>query len=411
MTASVSLRRLLVLLVVHLVLAGSVVLAQQPARAAASSWCSDGAAAPCIASVTRNGAAITSADTEYSLSLLSGIPGDYLWDVSANLPTVLTGSEVWKLTFDMGSVIPRVGSARAHDASYTRSSSAGDWTMTFSGSPVFMTGVCGGSSTSCPVTATQEGIQLSGDISDYRQWTDASQRDAFFGLDLFSNVDFVVLPPVIDWGTGRMSLELGNSRYLKDGTTLFKGDAEFRLPFAMLNQVFGVDDPASLTPASLDASLSGTAPGGVSTAVDTPGKAFVIDVTNARFQEAGPAAVGSAARAKHHTRTRLLRTTAGVLTPGRPSQVHATRLAAHRGRLAWHASRSHGSRVRAYVLRCTSAAATVNARVHVARHSAATVRGRISGLRAHTPYVCRVRATSRAGLGPWSRPVRLRAHR
>jgi hypothetical protein len=66
------------------------------------------------------------------------------------------------------------------------------------------------------------------------------------GFDLSTNAEWVSTPLQLDYATNSIVLDASNSHFENDGTTVFVGEAEFRIPFAMLSRLYNVDDPASL---------------------------------------------------------------------------------------------------------------------------------------------------------------------
>src|SRR5262249_7324408 len=163
-----------------------------------------------------------------------------------------------------------------------------------------------------PTGATQQWDgSLGGSVTDYRSWEDEAQRNAFFGMDYSSNIDAGSIPPQIvpdSEGAQMILLEFANSHFLKTpSTTVFHGNASIVIPNGFLKEVYGIDDPTSLTSAGLDPSLSSGS--GTVTVVDT-GSALRVDVTNLTFSK------------------RNLKIHRGNIKPGKPGHLAADRTSA-----------------------------------------------------------------------------------
>ena len=88
---------------------------------------------------------------------------------------------------------------------------------------------------------------LDGWVDDLDYIDDPDDGAAMRGFDLSTNADWVSSPLQLDYETNSIVLDASNSHFENDGTTVFVGEAEFRIPFAMLSRLYNVDDPASLT--------------------------------------------------------------------------------------------------------------------------------------------------------------------
>jgi hypothetical protein len=318
-----------------------------------------------------------------------------LWSVSS----IATGNDlgaaartdVWVITIDTGSVIPRVIFTHGGAVAVTRTDDGdGTYHATITASPILLTGGCDQSAWpwTCDSPASQQWDgYLDGTITDYGSWDDVAQRSAMWGMNFATNVAATSLPPEITsdatTGVDQLLIRLANAHLQSDGTTVFHGFVHLRIPNAFLRNAYGIDDPATLTSAGLDPELSGSGSGTVTVTPEADGAALLVDATNLTFS------------------ARTLRLHQGALKPHRPTQLTAKRKAAHRAKLRFHASTARGSKVTGYLARCVGGSDKVLAK----RHGSPV---KVKGLRAGVAYDCRVRATSKAGKSPWSHRVRVR---
>jgi hypothetical protein len=359
-------------------------------------WCGP-TGRPCIESATRNGTPVGPSHPTYDLSVVDTPSGDdILWNVSLagdSDPFDLRASslsDTWTVTVNTGTVIPRVAFAYSANASVVRSFSAGEWHVTHTGRPTTVTdnNECNqmGPTWSCPHTATNEWTgYLGGQITNYATWTDPAQRDSFFGMDYTTNVGLTATPPLIEssaTGTNQLVIQLAN-HHNRPGGILFHGFVLLRIPYAFLNEVYGIDDPTTVTSAGLAPTIgSGTA----SVTHDTAGGALVVKITGITFSQ------------------RKLRIKRGRITPTKPTQVRPERLGSKRAKVRFKRAKPRGSEITGYRVRC---AATEGGDVATGSRSKPAVT--ITGLEAGVAYRCRVRARSKAGLGPRSKTKRLAA--
>jgi hypothetical protein len=389
---------------------GVVTLATAPAALAApAGWCSvTGGVAPCIVSAKKDGVDLmVFPDGPYEV-VVDGYSGD---DVNH-----YTGFTVFGLgeadlghTFEVvmkTHIKPRVVSGWGAQGRTVRSASAdadGAWTVKTTMKPVKMLNSCDGAGDPfCPSTADPSDVRYEAhaEVSDGSWFSnDPAEWDDINGLDQFSNINLFWYPPTISTSsTGVVTIdwEMQNSRYWPDGTTLFKGFANVRLPNAVLRKVYGIPNPETMT----DGSFTGVTSSGSITSYQEGGDdAWRVDLTGATFSFVSPRTVAGrmAAQPAH------LKLKRGVITPTRPTITRATRVSARSARLAFTLSRARGAKPTGYDARCVSPGG------HVATHTKTTPTSPIyvSGLKRGTSYVCKVRARSKAGPSAWSLGVKV----
>jgi hypothetical protein len=389
-------------------------------------------AAPCIESVTVNSGAITTPfsyiawydDTNPSKNIYFFAQKD---GTGGNLGfSALT--DTWRVVIFVGNwEIPRVTHGKAQNVKVTRTHATDGYTVTISGNPVTVSGQCDSSGTYCPedwVTGLPGGFnnrQWDGYfdfyITDYGAWNNASQRADFYGMNYFNNIAHTELPPQIVTPADPsippyLLVNAANRRFLQDGTTLVNGHAELRIPNQFLRDVYGVPDPASMT--SSGVTVTGDGGATVDVFQEAGADAMIVHIDGMHFPNVSGSAPTPFAGPQSESSTTMLATTkkslrhlkykVGTITPTRPTNVHAKRVAAHRAKITFDRSRSRGAKVTGYLVRC------------VMRHGSAVVKvaGRnspivVKGLAAGRVYDCRVRAKSKAGPSHWSVRVKLRA--
>lgn len=358
------------------------------------SFCADGGGAPCIVSATRDGIPVTSSDPTWGIVLTTYHEGKsrfVRWIVQKDGSFELgldALDDVWVITVNTGSVVPRVVFAYGADATIGRLTAPHRVTIT--SSPVRMTDndECNPIwPWSCPDMATNDfDGYLDTIVTDYRAWSDTAQRESMYGMDYTTNIGLTSIPPeiVYDPATGRQRLliRLANHHRYSDGS-LFQGFAHLRIPNLFLRRVYGVDDPSTLTSAGLETTGAGAA-ATVIVSQEASGSAMLVDITDMTFSR------------------RRVRISRGVITPTKPKDVRARRVSGIKGKVKFTESRRRGSKITGYRATCVRGTSVVSARN---RRSPVVVRGLRPGVR----YTCRVRALSKAGPGPWSAKARLRA--
>jgi hypothetical protein len=367
-----------------------------PAQAADSAdWCS-AKAPPCIVSASREGTPVAATDPNFDVRVVESDvekSKNLLWHISKPASAELGSGEIgkhWALTIDTGDIVPRVSSEYGDDVTVTRQPQpGGTYRITIAGTPVTTTNNddCDTSvwPWTCPATATSE-FQgyFAGEVTDYGTWEDVDQREAMYGIHYARNIAVTSLPPEIEddpaTGAQQLLIRMANQHAHPDGSP-FVGFLHMRIPNRFLRLTYGVDDPASMTSTSLKTSIGA---GSASVTQEPGADAMLVDVTGITFSH------------------RLLRIRRGTVVPTKPTKVHAERTSKHGARIRFQRSKSRGSKVTSYVARCT------------AKHAAASGNAtgppiKLGELEEGVAYRCRVRARSKAGPGPWSKPVNLPA--
>ena len=299
-----------------------------------------------------------------------------------------------------GDLVPRVVTGKARGTSVLRAGSGSAHEVTVTGTPVVVSGQC--DQTSWPWTCPEfsgtgddpeEWIGTFGfQVDDQGTWEDAAQRNAFYGMNYFTNVAATSVPPEIveDAATGNPMLlvRLANRHFRSDGVTVVKGHGELRIPNAFLKEVYGIPDPATMTGTSLTPSLSGSGPGTVTSAQEPGDKAMLVTYDDVEFS------------------ARKLQVRTGRIRPARPTDVSAIRTADRRGIVDFEASRARGAMVTGYTAECDAVRGGHG--FGVASNDTESI-ARFSGLRPGVAYDCRVRASSKAGPSKWSETVRMPA--
>jgi hypothetical protein len=363
----------------------ALVLGLAVAPTAEANWsglpaCGGAPVPPCVVSVERNGSAVGPADPSFAFAsnAWSDPDGtDHLNFWVSDGTSTLTTSETWEIVLNTGSVFPEETFARGKNVTITRSvTGAGHHRVHFKLDPVRMAaGGCNSAGACVPVNPDPTRLAyLDGWVDDLAFLADPLDRAAMRGFDLASNTDWVSSPLQLDFATNSIILDVANSHFENDGTTVFVGRAEFRLPNAMLMRLYNVDDPSTLTPAAFVVSGMGTAAS--STVTVAPGSVDVV-ISGMTFS-------------KRKLKIR------GRTNPLAPRRLRATRTARTRGVIRSTGSLRRGSKVRGYRAICR------NGRGHAVRKETTASRRlpiRIRGLKPGNRYVCTVRAKSRAGLG------------
>jgi hypothetical protein len=185
-------------------------------------------------------------------------------------------------------------------------------------------------------------------------------------------------------------LNVANSHYRHDGTTLVHGFVDEDLPYTLVKDIMYIDDPVSLVGGGVLASLSGSGSGTVSVTADDALGVIHVDASNITFSK------------------RAVVIKRGVVVP-RSGVVKAAKRYHPKTtvKVTVNPGVSRGSKVTGYQVRCYKASGSKKLYVHVGYLKAGhgyivTVTGVGSGTR-----YCQVRVNSRSGYGPWGSPVKV----
>jgi hypothetical protein len=396
-------------------------------------WCSDDPTPPCFLVGTHDGVTMKG-DPNWLLSgqsfTLDGAK-EISFAIQYDADGAGAGSPGYDLGFaalddtfviriDTGTTVPRLVTGKGTGVTTNRIDDGdGTYQVQITARPVTVSGQCDQSTWpwTCWEWATwPDGAEngqwdgtLDGVVSDFGQWTDAAQRDAMYGMDYWTNVAATDVPPQVrqdpsDPDHYFLQVDLANRRFLEDGSTLVQGTGRMRIPNSFLQLAYGIPNPATMTGSSLVGTLSGSGSGTINVYQNAAGTAMMVDFDGVTFPAATTPHARSA-RAAATSSVRVLKVKRGVIVPTRPGNVHAQRVTAHRAKLVFDPASARGARITGYLARCV--------RLNGSGALAAGASGSpvvVTRLAAGRAYDCRVRATSKAGAGPWSPPVRLRAN-
>ncbi len=357
-------------------------------------YCAITPAPPCIVSFTHNGSTVDPTAYRIQWNEVQPSSGFYSWYFSkfigASWSSDMGADETantFAVKFDFGSFNPRTIAGLAAPRTSTAvvwSGAAPHYLVQISESPVhWVTGCVEGNPTPCPMTGSSEAFgYLSGVANDGRWFgTSEAEHQQIAGFYTFSNTDISDDPVITtDAITGaRTMVFVIQSPHESPSHALFYGNQYLRIPNRTLHDVYGIPAPATMTAASLGATISSGGSGTITVTPEAGHGAMLIAVTNVTFS-------------KRSVKVRL-----GTITPARPSAVKGKRLSPTRGRVTFGKSAPRGAYPTGYQLRCVS-----GHQVHTATGSSSTTRFRIRGLTPGRHYTCRVRAKSHVGPGPWS---------
>jgi len=355
-------------------------------------WCSVDPTPPCLLSVSRNGTALTASDPDWevqSTGRLSNPDFDYFMFLvqGTDISKTLSTTDTWHFLFDTGTLDPNYMEGFAGVPDMDRIVDGdGTYKLGYTAKPIVYTTGCNESGAwpwSCSLTAASEEVKLSVEAQDR-----SDEFVNFFSAQSPQGVNGIFLETASD-GSRYLSSEMVNSHYRADGVTVYKGQVRFRIPYKMLHDSFGVPDPSTMVASSLSGTVNGGTTGATFTVYHDPdGGGMFVDITNLTFSR------------------KVIKVSRGVIVPTRPTNLHAKRRDAHSGRVSFTLSTPRGARVTGYKVRCVSRSG------HVVKNTKSTPTSpiRIGGLRRGVGYSCKVRATSKAGLGPWSLVVRMPRH-
>ena len=342
--------------------------------------CTPAGPRPCVVSVERDGSPVGPSDTSYEFWSDHWVDPDgtdhYYFRVDDGT-SALSTSDSWEVVLNTGGVFPEETFSRSQNMTIVRNTTgAGDHTVRFKVDPVRMAfGGCDSAGSCVPTNpAPTIPAYLDAWVDDLAYITDPLDRAAMRGFDLASNTDWVSTPLQLDFATNSIILDVANSHFENDGTTVFQGHAEFRLPNAMLTRLYNVDDPATLTPAAF--AVTGAGGAATTSVVINPASVEVV--------------IDGMTFSKRKLRIR------GKTQPLRPRALRAERKTATRGVIRSTGSKRRGSKVRGYQAVCRPGSGAA-VRAETTRQDPLPIR--VTGLAPGKRYVCTVRAKSRAGLG------------
>jgi Fibronectin type III domain len=344
---------------------------------------------PCVEGVKRNGTTIPyDAPFEGGEDLVTAeelhITGDptrrfQFLITSEDGQFTLAPADLYELTLNLGPGFTGETFARGHNVVVMRSTDVGGNALfTFEQNPVRASDdSCTGAGV-CLMTATRTSTgYLDGHVDDLAYLTDPDDAVSMRGFDLASNIDWISSPLELDYVTNSIFVRVANAHFEVDGSTVFQGFVEFKLPFSMLRRLYDVDDPASLTASAFSVSGAGAA-ATTDVTVDGTGHNVHVQLEGLTFS-----------KRKLHLN--------GNTTPGAPRELRAVRKSASAGVLKFKPALPRGSRVRGYEARCVSGGG------HVRTGASLDSPLRVTGLFAGVSYSCKVRAKSKAGLGKAAR--------
>jgi hypothetical protein len=376
MTAS---RRTTLLAAFGLAASGLVVATSSSATAATPQdfverYCPQPGSAPCLISATLNGVNVPAGGPDFHVEmtgkLASGGDKYFQWQIHQVGSTEMSPSDVWVLHFDLGTMDPDYTEAFAGKPDVDRGTNK----LTYTANPILKTTGCNENAAwpwPCSDKATSQQMELNGEVWD-------KSTSEFVGFDRSQSaqgVNGIFLETAAD-GSQYLSSEMVNSHFLTDGTTVFKGQVRFRLPYQMLHDSFNVPDPSTMVASSLVGTVNGK-PASFDFMQDPDGGGMIVDLTGLTFSK----------------KTIVVRR--GTIRPTRPTITLTKRVSAGKGKVTFTRSRPRGAKVHGYTARCVSGGQVV-----VVQGSYPTIG--VTGLRRGHAYACRVRAKSKAGPSRWS---------
>jgi hypothetical protein len=384
--------------------AALLTVAAPVANAFPTAWCDAAPAdAPCVVSITRDGVPITSASSDYDVSVSGFTDAGGTWMLNWWLFSAAFGSAGQLPAGDMGATFTVTLDVRAHIPRFAFNHSTkgpivrgvdavtGDHLITLTGSPVTLTQGCTGSGVCTAVAATEFAAYLDGWVYE-PNWYAAQgvPVTAWNNANMWTNVDWTEFPPQVT--TNALTITVANSHYRLDGATPVKGFLDEDLPYALVKSVLHIDDPYSLVGGGVLGALSGTGTGTVSVTADDAAGAIRVHATNLSFSK------------------RAVVIKRGVIVP-RSGVVKTAKRAAKRTtvRVAVAAGVSRGSKVTGYQARCYKAVGSAKYYLRYGYtkvgHGLVVLVAKVSTASAR---YCQVRVSSRAGYGPWGRAIRVR---
>jgi hypothetical protein len=361
--------------------------------------CSDPSATGvvCLVSATRDGVDASSrvyVSTDTSSGWWLGMY--YVGNISGGED--LGASELghtWTITINTRANVPRVSSVYGTPGTVQRTVSGADHVIAITSTPVKFAdnSFCNSITAVCPVQSLQDWTLLQGEVDDPR-WVPYStvSPSAWDGANTWTNIEETFFPPILGAG-GALSVQVSNSHLWHDGT-LVHGFLVQELPYALLKAVMGVDDPASLSGSGVVTTISAGGSGTFAVTLNDAVGILTVAASDITFSK------------------RVVTIKHGVIVPRAGVVSRAYRTAAHTtvdARVLHGVSR--GSRVLGYQVRCLR---YVGTHLTTVRYGTSTSPAKLLIAVGRVPtggrVVCEVRVRSKAGYGPWSKPVSVRAH-
>jgi Fibronectin type III domain len=382
----------------------AAVAAQPPAQAEsfAPHPCVDSSTPrPCLESATLNGDPLPSGLEIDSVGKADDGFGNtyfqFLLAGDTDMIKALTKADSLQTMWDMGTMSPDYTEAFAYRPDVDRINDGdGTYHLRYTGSPILVTSGCNESAAwplPCPSVSDADSVQFEVDV--YQR-----ADNEFVGFDRAQSpqsVNGIFLEKAAD-GSEYLSSEMVNSGYLSDGTTPFKGDVRFRIPYHMLRSDFDIPDPETMVPASLVGQVN------AKKAIfdiqqDPDGGGVIVDISNLDFRASatprGTTNVASADARANHRINRVIKVKRGTIRPTKPKITAAKRASATKAKLTFTRAKPRGAKVHGYTARCVAKGST---RVVDGKYPTVVVRH----LKAGKHYTCQVRARSKAGPGRYS---------
>jgi hypothetical protein len=345
--------------------------------------CDETSGPPCFVSITKNGTVALEENPilETGVEVITGQTyvsgGARYWTFSIqdeHGDFNLNPLDSYEIVLDVGGGNPGETFSRGTDVVIARDlSDLGHHTVTVTMNPVrvaYTDNGCHANGT-CDTRADHLAPgYLEGWVDNLGFVTDPADEAAMQGWDLTASSDWVSSPPTLKYATHTFFIDVANA-HCEEPTgpacTPFVGSVEMTFPFAMLNHLYDVDDPASLGPTAF--LVGGTGGATTTLTVDSGGHRVLVDITGITFS-------------KHRVKI------VGDMWPGGVRNLKAVRVSGRVGKLKFDPAASHGSKVRSYKATCKSESGLV------ATGSADASPLKVTGLAAGVKYRCSVRQES-----------------
>jgi hypothetical protein len=301
----------------------------------------------------------------------------------------------WKITINTRAHVPRVSSVYGTTGTVQRSLSRDGHIITITSTPVKFAdnSFCNSITAVCPVQSAQDWTLLQGEVDDPR-WAPYStvSPSAWDGANTWTNIEETFFPPILGPG-GSLSVEVSNSHLWHDGT-LVHGFLVQELPYALVKAVMGVDDPAALTGSGVVTTISAGGSGTFTVTLNDAVGILKVVASDITFSK------------------RVVTIKHGVIVPRTGVVSRAYRTATRTTvlvRVVHGVSR--GSHILGYQVRCLR---YVGTHLRTVRYGTSASPSKLLIAVGRVPtggrVACAVRVHSKAGYGPWSKPVGVLAH-